>query len=73
MNKHPATMTTAEYRRFLDKYELSQVPTGRMFGLSPRQSQRLASGERPVPHAIAILIRLVLRGKITLRDVAGKD
>ena len=66
-------MKPGEYRRHIEKLDLSQVRAGAAFGLSPRQSQRLAGGESSVPRPVAKLLNLVLKRKITMEDVSNAD
>lgn len=64
-----AKMTSKEYRATIEKLGLSQIPAGSILGLSPRQSQRLANNEAPVPRPIAKLLNLITKRKVTLEDV----
>lgn len=45
-------MTKDEYRAAIEGLGVNQLQAGRMLGLSPRQAQRLASGESPVPKIV---------------------
>ena len=42
-------MSPEQYKDAIDKLGLTQVGAGTFFGQSPRQGQRWASGEKPVP------------------------
>jgi hypothetical protein len=64
-----ATMTHKEYRAALDKLGLSQLAAGELFCVGPRTSRRWALKEARIPAAVAILLRLLLKKKITLEDV----
>jgi len=66
-------MKKREYRQAIEKLKLSQVRAGAVFGLSPRQSQRLALGESSVPPPVAKLLKLILKRKITIEDVRNAD
>jgi hypothetical protein len=62
-------MTAAEYRDLIAKLGLSQVRAGKLFGLSPRQAQRLALGEAKIPKSVEIITRCMIRFKLTPDDV----
>lgn len=62
-------MTANQFRTAIDKLGLSQVGAARLVGADPRTGRRWALGERPVPGCVAILLRLLLKGKITIKDV----
>lgn len=62
-------MTTIQYLAAIKRLGLSQVGAGRVFGLSPRQSQRLASGESHVPEPVARLIRVMIAYDIKPEDI----
>jgi hypothetical protein len=49
MNMKNTHMDNERYRRSLDRLKLSIVGAAPVLGLSRRQSQRLASGDSPVP------------------------
>jgi hypothetical protein len=67
-------MTSNQYRKAIEQLGLSQERAGLFFGYSARQSQRWAMGEASVPNAVAILLRLLLQGKITMADIeAARD
>jgi hypothetical protein len=62
-------MTKKEYRAALKKLGFSQVGIAPFLGLSRRQAQRYATGERPVPEAVAKLLRLMIRFNLQPEDV----
>jgi hypothetical protein len=62
-------MTPMQYREALGKLGLTIVGAGPYFGLAPRQCQRLASGESPVPELVEKVIILLLSGRICLADL----
>ena len=62
-------MTPNQFRTAIDRLDLSQVGAGRLVGADPRTARRWALGERPVPDCVAILLRLLVAGKITVADV----
>lgn len=65
-------MTANQFRTAIDRLGLSQVGAARLFGADPRTGRRWALGERPVPGCVAILLRLLVTGKITIEDVKGR-
>lgn len=62
-------MTAAQYRSALCRLHLSQVGAARLFGANERTSRRWALGERDVPSAVTILLRLMLADKITAKEI----
>ena len=62
-------MYAVEYRAALKRLALSQRAAGPWLGVSSRQAERFASGERAIPESIAKLIRLVLRLGLTVDEV----
>ena len=63
-------MTAKQFKDALDRLKLSQLGAGRLFGAeSERTPRRWASGERSVPNPVAILLRLMLAGKVSVEDV----
>lgn len=48
---------------------LSQVAAGDFLTGNPRTSRRWACGESPVPQAVALLLRLMVRMKLDPDDV----
>lgn len=66
----PGDMTPTQYKKHIEAIGLSQVRAGDFLGVSPRTSQGYAIGEYPVPEAIAKLLRLMVKLKLTPDDVA---
>jgi DNA-binding transcriptional regulator YdaS (Cro superfamily) len=62
-------MTAHQYRAALAKLGLSQIAAARLLGSADRTSRRWALGERSVPPAVAILLKLMIAGKITPDDL----
>lgn len=62
-------MTANQFRSAIDRIGLSQVGAARLVGADPRTGRRWALDERPVPECVAILLRLLVKGKITIADV----
>lgn len=62
-------MTAKQFQAAINRLGLSQVGAARLFGADPRTARRWALGERSIPEPIAILLRLMLAGKITADDI----
>jgi hypothetical protein len=62
-------MTPMQLRAALGRLGLSQLGAGRLFKADGRTVRRWALGERDVPACVAIVLRLMLQGKITTADV----
>lgn len=62
-------MTATQFRAALARLELSQLGAARLFGVGERTPRRWASGEADVPPPVAILLRLMLAGKVRTVDV----
>lgn len=62
-------MTKNQFRAALDRLGLSQLGAARLFGADGRTARRWALGERSVPNSVAILLRLMLAGKIAQTDI----
>ena len=61
-------MKAREFTAALDRLGLSVYASGKVIGLSLRQSQRVAAGESPVPRPVAKLITLLLKKRITVEE-----
>jgi DNA-binding transcriptional regulator YiaG len=57
-------MTPAQYRDAIKLLGLSQVGAGRFLGVDPRTSRAWASGQSPIPVAVAKLLTLMIRWQI---------
>ncbi|TWA89592.1 hypothetical protein FBZ96_11960 [Bradyrhizobium stylosanthis] len=64
-------MTPKQFQAAIDRLGLSQVGAARLVGADPRTARRWVAGERSVPEPVAIILRLMLAGKITVGDVAA--
>lgn len=63
-------MTPNQFRTAIKSLGLSQPKAGRLLGAKgERTPRRWASGEIPVPAAAAALLRMLLAGTITIKDV----
>jgi len=54
-----------------ERLGLSQARAAALVGADPRTGRRWALGERNVPECVAILLRLLMAGKITIEDIEG--
>lgn len=64
-------MTPLQFRAALSRLDISQVGAARLVGANPRTARHWAAGDRGVPECVAILLRLMVAGKITVQDVEG--
>ena len=62
-------MTANQFRIALDRLKLSQLGAARLLKADERTARRWALGERSIPVAVAVLLRLLISGKITVADV----
>jgi transcriptional regulator with XRE-family HTH domain len=62
-------MTANQYRRALEQLELSQYAMAKLLGVAGRTSQNWALGFSPIHPCAAMLLRLLLDGKISLDDL----
>lgn len=62
-------MTANQFRTALSRLGLSQAGAASLVGADPRTGRRWALGERQVPDCVAILLRLLVAGKITVDDI----
>lgn len=62
-------MTATQFRTALDRLKLSQLGAAKLFRSNDRTVRRWAIGERAVPVTVAIMLKLMLAGKITAADI----
>lgn len=62
-------MNQKQYRAALDKLEMTQATFAELLGLDARTSRRYALGERAVPHAVAILLNMLVDGTLTAEQI----
>jgi hypothetical protein len=62
-------MTAHQFRAALRRLGLSQVGAARLLRVDGRTAQRWALGERSIPASAAIIVNLMIAGKITAADV----
>ena len=64
-------MTANQFRTAIERLGLSQAKAAALVGADPRTGRRWALGERNVPECVAILLRLLIAGKVTIEDIDG--
>ena len=62
-------MTPTQFRTALDRMDLSDARFACLVGAHERTPHSWAAGRRSVPESVAILVRLLLSGRITTDDV----
>jgi transcriptional regulator with XRE-family HTH domain len=62
-------MTTKEFRAVLDKLGLTQAAAARLLGADARTFRRYALDETNIPQALALLLRLMVAGKVAPADI----
>jgi hypothetical protein len=63
------TISTRQYRNFLDKLELTQTAAAQMLGIDARTSRRYALDESDIPEPVNIVLRLMLKHGYTPDDI----
>ena len=53
-------MPPTDYRAAIAALNLSQIGAAKLFQVNPRTSRSWALGERPIPEAVAIALRLMI-------------
>lgn len=62
-------MTPTQYTAAIERLSLSQRAAGAFLGVDERQSRRWVAGDARIPEAVAKLLRLMIRLKLTPDDV----
>jgi hypothetical protein len=57
---YTAAMQPLQFRKILEKAELTQTEAGRLIGVTARQMRRYVSGETPVPLVVVLALRYVI-------------
>jgi transcriptional regulator with XRE-family HTH domain len=65
-------MTPMQYRAAIEKLGLSQRAAAAFLGVDERTSRRWALDEAQIPESVAMLLRLMVRLKLTPDDVRRK-
>lgn len=71
MNMKP--MKKNEYRAAIEALDLSQLAAGDFLEIGERTSRRYALGESPIPGSVAILLRHMVRHKLTPDEVKPEE
>jgi hypothetical protein len=61
-------MSPKEFDRLIHELGFSQQRAGEWLGYSKRTGQRFALGEKEVPAAVAMLLRVMTRYRITIEE-----
>jgi len=62
-------MDSEELSNILIKLNLTQAAASRLLGYDDRTMRRWTGGERSVPKAIAIILRLMAAGKVSANEI----
>lgn len=62
-------MTSQQYRDALSKLHLTQVEFAHLIGRGERTSRRWALDETDVPPEVAIILRAMLKGWLTVEQI----
>lgn len=62
-------MTANQFRNALDRLDLTQVGAAGLLRVGERSVRHWAADDRAIPEPVAILLRLMMQGKITASDV----
>jgi hypothetical protein len=58
-------MDGAEYQKAIARLDLTQVEAARFLGVDDTTSRRWVADKSPVPRAVAILLRLMIRYRLS--------
>ena len=64
-------MTGDEYEKAIERLDLSQVAAARFLGVDDTTSRRWIADKHPIPDATAMLLRVMIRYKLTPNTVAA--
>jgi len=62
-------VTPTQYADAIERLGLTQRAAGEFLGIDERQSRRWIAGDARIPEAVAKLLRLMIRLKLTCDDV----
>lgn len=62
-------MTPRQFQSAIDRLGLSQVKAAKLVEVDPRTARKWVQGVNRVPECVAILLRLMLAGKVTIEDI----
>jgi hypothetical protein len=63
-------VTALQYRDAIERLGLTQVDAARFLRVDPRTSRRYALGEGSIPTPLAMLLRLMLKLKLSPEEVS---
>jgi len=66
-------MTDKQYRAALDQLGLTQLRAGELFRVGARTSRRWALDEARIPGPVAILLKLLVKKRIRLKDIEALE
>ena len=62
-------MTPNQFNAALRRLDITQAGAARLLGVDGRTTRYWAAGDRAIPESVAILLRLLVSGKITTQDI----
>jgi DNA-binding transcriptional regulator YdaS (Cro superfamily) len=62
-------MTSSELRAILDQLHITQRAAARLLGHHRRSMEHWVRGDRQIPPTLAIVLRLLAAGRITVDDI----
>jgi hypothetical protein len=66
-------MTGDDYRHAIDHLGMTQVGSARFFGVNDKTPRRWISGEHPIPCAVSMLLRVMVRHHLTPHHVLALE
>ena len=66
-------MDKNQYRKALEKLDLTQTAAGELFRVGARTSRRWALGEARVPWAVAMLLKLMVKRRLKPEEIAALE
>lgn len=63
-------MTAKQYRAALEALEMTQEGLGDLFRIGPRTSRRWAAGDARIPATAALLLKLMVLGRVKPQEIA---
>lgn len=60
-------MTAVQFQEAIASLDLTQVGAAMLFGVNARTARRWAAGDQPIPKAVALALRLLIRHKVSLK------
>jgi len=65
MRNQESPMTADEYREAIERVGLTQVGAAEFFNVADTTSRRWIAGRHPIPDAVAMTLRLMIRYNLT--------